>query len=133
MNNPLEITFRDIPPSQRVEDLINEKFNKIQSISNGVVRCRVIMKKLSKHHKKGNAYCVSLDIKLAHFPDIIVNEESKEGERPLTSAVREVFKRAHELVRKQIERRKKRVPSQEYPISESGVDEEEVSIKENLF
>ena len=109
MDSPLEIIFRDIAANPGIENLVHEKFSKIQKISPDVVKCRVVMDKLSKHHKKGNICRVSLDIKLARFVDIVVHEESMEGEPSLTSAIREVFKRAHELVRKQIERRETKI------------------------
>ena len=131
MHNPLEITFKGIPKNSNIEQLITEKFEKIQEISNGVIKCHVVIEALSHHHQKGNEYCVRLDLKLAHFPDIIVKEKSKEEEDPLTKTVRVVFKKAHELVRKQIERRKKKVirPDKAEAIMRSSEEfEEEVEI-----
>ncbi len=74
MRNPLEITFKGIPQSPNIEEIITEKFEKIREISNDVIKCHVVIEALSHHHQKGNAYCIRLDLKLAHFPDIIVKE-----------------------------------------------------------
>ena len=109
MQNPLEITFKDIPHNSRIEQIILEKYEKIKHISRDVIKCHVIMEKLSKHHQNGNMYAVKLDLKLANFPDIIIKDKSVEGEMPMATAVRSIFKKAHELTQKQIGRSKKKV------------------------
>jgi ribosome-associated translation inhibitor RaiA len=109
MHNPVEITFKGFEPNPRLNNLIQEKLSKIEPFANDITKCHVVMEKLSKHHQKGNAYCVRLSLKLAHFPDIVINEESKEGDLPMSSALRSVFRKAHELVKKQSSRRKQKV------------------------
>ncbi len=131
MRNPLEITFKGIPQSPNIEEIITEKFEKIREISNDVIKCHVVIEALSHHHQKGNAYCIRLDLKLAHFPDIIVKEKSKEEEDPVTKTIRVVFKKAHELVRRQIDRRKKKVvrPDKASAMTPSSEEfEEEVGV-----
>ena len=109
MNNPLEVSFRGIPQSQLVESVIQEKFEKVKRINKDIIKCHVVMEKLSNHHQKGNAYCVRLDLRLPHFSDIVVSEDSKEGEVLLASAVRETFKKAQSLMREQLERHIKKI------------------------
>ncbi len=110
MQNPLEITFKDVPHSERIEEVIREKFNKINQIGNDIIKCHVVLERLSKHHHKGNPICVRLDVKPAHFSDIVIQEHTGEAEALKASAVRSVFKKAHELIRKQIMKRKVKEP-----------------------
>ncbi|MCA9401349.1 MAG: HPF/RaiA family ribosome-associated protein [Candidatus Omnitrophica bacterium] len=128
MNNPLEITFKGIEHSKRIELVIQEKFDKIQKIGKDIIKCHIIMESLSKHHQKGNHYIVRLDLKLADFSDIVIKEKSQENEVHLATVVREVFKKALEQISKQIGKRKKNVPRPdkegELNINEVSEDEE---------
>ena len=56
MQNPLEITFHDIPHSKNIEEIIIQKLDKIKKMNGTVLKCHVVLEKLSQHHQKGNAY-----------------------------------------------------------------------------
>lgn len=108
MQNPLEISFRDLRNNEKIEKLIQEKFDKLEGISPDITKCHVILEKLSKHHQTANAACVRLDLKVANFDDIVISEKCSEEEGPLMSAVNKIFKRSQELVRKEKKRRQDR-------------------------
>lgn len=109
MHNPLVINFKDIEHNDQIEQLIKEKYNKLKQICHGITKCHVFMERLSKNHHKGNVYRVELDLKQAHFPDIFLAEDAKEGELSLESAIRNIFKKTSKLAREQILRRKQKV------------------------
>ena len=108
MQNPLEITFHDIPHSKNIEEIIIQKLDKIKKMNGTVLKCHVVLEKLSQHHQKGNAYCVRLDLKIDSFSDIVVTEESKEGELPLAATVRDVMKKGHDLAKQQVSKQREK-------------------------
>ena len=67
MQNPLEITFRNLTNNPKIETLILEKFENVKKISPDVTKCHVILEKLSKHHQSANTSCVRLDLKVPHI------------------------------------------------------------------
>lgn len=105
MQNPLEITFHDLPHYPKIEALIMEKFKKLKAINNEITKCHVILEKLSKHHQKANSSCVRLDLKVPRLDDIIITEKCSEDEADLASNVIKVFKRGQMSMREGLKRR----------------------------
>jgi hypothetical protein len=97
MNNPLLITVHDIRHSVKVEELIKEKFSKLQAEKPDITKCHVFIERTSKHHKTSNSVTVRLDLKVPHIDDILVSEKATEDVSTLSTAVIRIFKRAQEL------------------------------------
>ncbi len=112
MQNPLEITFHDIGHDPVLENLVQEKYEKLRGVAPNVTKCHVILEKLSKHHHTANACCVRMDLKIPHFDDIVIAEKCEEGEASLSSTIIKVFKRGSRLMKKDMQRRtdRHRVP-----------------------
>ena len=53
MQQPLQITFRDIPRSEALEADIREKAAKLDQFYEKVMACRVVVESPHKHHHKG--------------------------------------------------------------------------------
>jgi cold shock CspA family protein/ribosome-associated translation inhibitor RaiA len=64
MENPLQITFRNMPPSAAIEDAIREKAAKMESYYDHIVGCHVVIEAPHRHHHKGKAYLVRIDLKV---------------------------------------------------------------------
>lgn len=62
MEIPLKVTFRNMPPSKAVEDNIREKATKLDSLYDRIMRCEVIVEAPHRHHHKGKAYQVRIDL-----------------------------------------------------------------------
>ena len=120
MQNPLQITFHDMDHNEDIEAMIQEKFEKVMTVSSDVTKCHVVLEKLSKHHQTANMACVRLDLKVPHFEDIVVTEKCLEDAAPLKSAVLKVFKQGLDLTHKHKKRRLdyKRLPLGELPAAE---------------
>ena len=108
MQNPLEITFHDITNHPKINDLILEKFEKVQTIAPDVTKCHVVIEKLSKHHQKANTAVVRIDIKVPHLDDIFISEKCSEDETDLSKTVIKAFKRGKQHLREEIRRRRDR-------------------------
>ena len=127
MQNPLQITFHDIDKSDEIEDLIGEKYARIEEENPNVTKCHVIIEKMSKHHQKGNQACVRLDIKIPHFDDVVTKEDCLVDKAAIKSAVIKVFKHGLDLAREHKKRRfnNKRMPLGEVTAVDVVVDTDE--------
>jgi len=62
MEIPLQITFRNMPPSEAIENNIREKTAKLKSFDNRIISCRVVVEAPHRHRHKGKAYQVRIDL-----------------------------------------------------------------------
>ncbi|HEU4341609.1 MAG TPA: HPF/RaiA family ribosome-associated protein [Candidatus Binatia bacterium] len=62
MEIPLQVTFRNMAPSEAIEANIREKAKKLGSFYNRIMSCRVIVEAPHRHHRKGKAYEVRIDL-----------------------------------------------------------------------
>jgi ribosomal subunit interface protein len=62
MQQPLQITFRDIPPSENVEAVIREKAEKLDQYFEKIMTCRVTVESPHSHNHQGQLYHVTVDI-----------------------------------------------------------------------
>src|SRR5512143_2668107 len=76
MEIPLKITFRNMPPSKAIEANIEEKAAKLDSLYDGIMSCRVIVEAPHRHHHKGKAYQVRVDITVPG-DEIVINRAPK--------------------------------------------------------
>jgi cold shock CspA family protein/ribosome-associated translation inhibitor RaiA len=62
MENPLRITFRNMPPSPAIENNIREKAAKLDAYFDRILGCHVVVEAPHRHHHKGKAYLVRIDL-----------------------------------------------------------------------
>jgi ribosomal subunit interface protein len=62
MQQPLQITFRDIPASENVEAVIREKAEKLDQYFEKIMTCRVTVESPHSHNHQGQLYHVTVDI-----------------------------------------------------------------------
>lgn len=62
MDIPLTITFRNMTSSASVENQIHEKAEKLASFCNRIMKCRVIVEAPHRHHHKGQAFQIHIDL-----------------------------------------------------------------------
>lgn len=62
MEVPVQVTFRNMPPSEAIEANIREKANKLASFHNRIMSCRVVVEAPHRHHRKGKAYAVRIEL-----------------------------------------------------------------------
>lgn len=100
MQRPLELSIQDANNKQLVEEIIIAKISKLEQLYDRIIGVRVFIHQPHKHHMKGNAYAIKVDVKL---PDnrIIVNCES---DYRLPVLVHEAFEVAQRQVRKYLQR-----------------------------
>jgi ribosome-associated translation inhibitor RaiA len=62
MDIPLTISFRNMTPSASVENQVREKAEKLGSFCDRITSCRVIVEAPHRHHHKGKAFQVRIDL-----------------------------------------------------------------------
>ena len=74
MQLPIQITFRDMEPSDAVESAIREKAAKLEQFCDKIMSCRVVVEAPHAHHHKGRLFQVRIDLTV---PDgeLLVNHE----------------------------------------------------------
>jgi len=100
MQKPLELTFREVPHTQKIEDLINEKVRKLETICDSIISCRVVVERPHRHHNNGNSYQLRIDLMAPQNHEIVVKKETTQNGKHdhLTTLIRDSF----EVVRRQL-------------------------------
>jgi cold shock CspA family protein/ribosome-associated translation inhibitor RaiA len=76
MKTPLQITFRNMPRSNAIEENVREKAAKLDALFDGITSCRVIVEAPHRHHYKGKAYVVRIDITVPSG-ELVINRAPK--------------------------------------------------------
>ena len=88
----LEIVFHGIDQSDAVEKIIKKKVHKLESYSDKIKSCRVVVDKPHNHHNKGTIYHVSLDVTLPDSNISIHNDQhDKHSHEDVYVAIRDAF------------------------------------------
>ena len=75
MQQPLEIVFEDIEPSDAVRARLNEEMDKLLQYNDRITSARVVLAKPHHKHQKGNNYQVRIVLSLPGIKDVIVNQD----------------------------------------------------------
>ena len=59
---PLQITFKNMPPSEAVESHVRDAAQKLDEFCEEIMGCRVLVEVPHKHHRKGKLYHVRIDL-----------------------------------------------------------------------
>ncbi|HEY7167092.1 MAG TPA: HPF/RaiA family ribosome-associated protein [Candidatus Binatia bacterium] len=73
MNFPLQITFRNMPPSEMIERKIRRKVGKLEQFYRHIVGCRVVVEAPHRHHRKGKSFVIRIDLALPGKELVISN------------------------------------------------------------
>ena len=74
MRVPLQISFRNVVPSEAVEARIREKVDELEQYDPRIISCRVTVEALHRHHRKGRLYHVRVDLRVPGG-DLVVSRE----------------------------------------------------------
>ena len=76
MKMPLQITFRGMAPSKAIEANIREKAAKLDDFYPHIMGCRVAVEAPHRHHRKGKAYLVRIDLTVPGG-ELVINRAPK--------------------------------------------------------
>ncbi|HVK67938.1 MAG TPA: HPF/RaiA family ribosome-associated protein [Polyangium sp.] len=99
MKLPLQITFRDMPPSESVAREVREKAEKLDEVYEGILSCRVAIESESRRRHQGNVYRVRIDMTVPG-EEVVFGREASEHHphEDVYVAVRDAFDGARRLL-----------------------------------
>ena len=73
---PLQISFRNMKPSEAVEARVREEVAKLETFSREIVRCRIVVELPHKHRRKGDLYHLRIDLAVPGEEIVVKHEPS---------------------------------------------------------
>lgn len=84
---PVQITIRDLPNSQALENLLRKKAEKLNQYCHRINSCRIVITIPQKHKHQGKLYCVRIDLTVPG-KEIVVN---RQRDMDIYVAIRDAF------------------------------------------
>ena len=91
MKSELQVTFRDMKPSEEIEDWIRAEAAKLETLYSQLMGCRVAVELPHRHHRKGSPYHIRIDLTVPQG-EIVVKREPSMGTRARQLGEREIRK-----------------------------------------
>ena len=97
---PLQITFKDIPPSEKVEEKIRNAAEKLGRFYGDIISCRAVVSAPQLRHRKGQHYHLRLDVSVPG-KDLVVNREPGDANThtDILVAIRDAFNVMERMLR----------------------------------
>lgn len=89
---PLQITFRDMTPSDAVRARIAKRVEELAQFHPRIMSCRVVLRAPHRHQTKGRLYSVRIDLKVPRR-EIVINREPsvRHAHEDIYVAIRDAF------------------------------------------
>jgi ribosome-associated translation inhibitor RaiA len=92
MPTPLQITFRNMPPSAAVRTNIEQHAERLARLHGRLMSCRVVIQAPHRHHHKGKLYHVSIDAKVPGTEIVVTRDPGgHHAHQDVYVAVRDAF------------------------------------------
>lgn len=75
---PVQITIRDLPGSQALEENIHKKAEKLTQFYQQILSCRVVIESPQKHKHQGKLYSVRLELDVPGKELVVDNNENED-------------------------------------------------------
>ena len=72
MRHPLRVTFHDVAQSAAAKNYVRERVAKLESFCERITSCHVTIEAPHRHHRKGKAFQVRIDLKVPGR-EIVIN------------------------------------------------------------
>lgn len=96
---PLQLTFRDFPPSTALAGLVRKKVDKLDTLFDPIIGCRVVIEAPHhRHHQHGNRFQVRIDITVPRAELVVGNSEGERMHEDAYAAVEEAFDSAERVL-----------------------------------
>lgn len=101
MQSPVEISFRNLDPSEAVEARVRERVQKLEHFSDRITSTHVWIEAPHKSHTKGNKFSVSIEVRLPGA-DLVVNNKPGDvnAHEDVYIAIRDAFSAMERKIRK---------------------------------
>ncbi len=114
MQQPLEISFRNMDPSDTVETKVRALAEKLDRYHDKIMACKVIVEAPHKHQNKGGIYHVRIDLTVPGKELVISRDTHKDkSHEDVYVAVRDAFNAAYRKLETHTDRRSGKVKTHE--------------------
>ena len=99
MDTTVQITFRNLSPSEPLEAEIRDRVARLRTYYDAIMECRVLVELPHRHHRRGNHFRVRIDLKVPGEDIVATHEPSTERspEDPAGEDVSLTLKKASEI------------------------------------
>jgi cold shock CspA family protein len=107
MQLPLQVSFRNMEPSESIEALVREKATRLDDFAADVVGCRVVVQPGGKRRENGNLYEVRIDLTVSGEEIAVTREPGEHAEyKDVRVAIRDAFDSARRRLEDFVRRRR---------------------------
>jgi ribosomal subunit interface protein len=103
MKLPLQVTFRNIPPSEALVDYVRTKADKLETFFDRITSCRVAVETPHRHGQHGRHYRIRVDLTVPGA-EVVVGHDQNRCAEDAYAAVDDAFKNAERLLKAHAER-----------------------------
>lgn len=116
MDTPLEISFVNTDRSAAVEKLVRQRTQALARHCDRLLKCRVVIEMVGRHHRKGRKFRARIDMKLPRRTIVVGKaSESAPAHEDIYLAVRHAFDAADRQAQDFVRRRRGSVKAHEPP------------------
>lgn len=76
MKSQMQITFRNVKPSEEIEEWIRTQAAKLETLYNQIMSCRVAVEVPHRHHRQGSPYHIRIDLTVPGGEIVVKREPS---------------------------------------------------------
>ena len=100
-----EITFRDVPKTDDLDELIRANIAALEDVCDYITRARVAVEHPNEHPRRGSSYRVRLDLTVPPGHEVVVIRKSSEGSirDDVYAVIQEAFDAARRKLQKLVE------------------------------
>lgn len=106
MESPLELSFKNLQPSEFVERLVRERVARLERLHDRITSCHVFIEAPHKRHRKGNRYEVRLEVRV---PGTELAVASKPGDINAHEDINVAVRDAFNAMERQLKRQKQKM------------------------
>jgi ribosomal subunit interface protein len=116
MQVPLEITFRNVPPSPAIEADIREKAAKLEEFHDRITSARVVVEAPHRHHRQGKLFHVRIDLRVPGRELVVSRDPAAHHEyEDVYVAIRDAFDGAKRQLQDHVSEMRGSVKTHEAP------------------
>ncbi len=113
MQVPAEISFNGVSHSDFNEGYIRERIQRLESLTDDIIACRVVVERPHAHRHTGNPFRVRVELTLPKRKELVVDKERNvEPHVQLSTVIRTVFDTLERQLLEVTERRRGHVKTQ---------------------
>lgn len=107
MQIPMEIRYRDMSPSEALNDEIHEEAAKLEKLCERITSCKVTIEQPHRHHAQGRHFHVQIDLRIPG-DELVVGRDPEKNDAFENAhvAVAAQFEALRRMLQKRLERRR---------------------------